>query len=115
MYSPPLLLLVSTGRGGQEGQEAAVPRKTVYSVALMSCWGPSHLAATPNLLPLIFPENPSDKPVQPPSALHVPHHLALSSGSQPCEGRGETEAKNPVKGSGWSQVRAKAVCGGPGS
>lgn len=60
-------------------------------------------------------ENPSDKPVQPPSALHVPRHLALSSGSQPCQGRGETEAKSPVKGGGWSQVRAQAVCGGPGS
>lgn len=34
-----------------------MPRKTVYSVALMSRWGPSHLAATPRLLPLIFPES----------------------------------------------------------
>lgn len=34
-----------------------MPRKTVYSVALMSRWGPSRLAATPSLLSLIFPES----------------------------------------------------------
>lgn len=30
-----------------------MPRKTVYSVALVSCWGPSHLAAAPNLLKIL--------------------------------------------------------------
>lgn len=128
--SPPQL--VSVRGGGQESQEAAVPRKTVYSVVLrgMSCWGLSCLGATPNFLPAMRKET---LPCQTSLCRHpLPFTfnfilcflLGLSTGRgegklrQRALGRKcikqETDPSGaPWMESGWNQVEGKDACGDP--